>query len=348
MIDQSRLHHAAIFFVLAIVTSACSAPTQVVAPQASLQPVNLKVGTSAALSFAPFYIADTEGYFAQQGITVEFPTFTSTKDALAALEQGQLDVLGGNVSPAYFSTVGRGARMKLVADKGYISATGCTDTALLARKSLFEAKAFDDPNKLRGMKSSSNTVDVPGYLTDKALNAKGLTLDDLQIGNALLPDPVISDGFAKGTLDFAWANEPSVTRFLEEGNAVIWVAANSFMPDYSKGLVIYGPNLLDKNPDVGRRFMLAYLKAVRQYNQGKTDRNMEIISKVTKLDRAFLQKACWPPIRIDGKIVTAPLFDFQAWAVKRKLVDNAVPDEKTLYDPSFIDYANQVLGPAAQ
>ncbi len=38
----------------------------------------------------------------------------------------------------------------------------------------------------------------------------------------------------------------------------------------------YGPAFTDTNPEVGRRSMVAYLQGVRQYNQGKTDRNIGI------------------------------------------------------------------------
>lgn len=346
MLIKIQNQFAFVFLALALLMAACSAPAPT--PQAKLQPVKLKVGTSVALTFAPFYIADAAGYFTEQALEVEFVQFATTREATAAIEQGQLDVLGGNASPAYFNSVGRGARLKLVADKGYVAPTGCTEYALLARKSLVDSKALDDPAKIRGLKGSVNTVDISGYLADKALATKGLTLDDIQAGTALLAEPVIIDGFAKGTLDLAVVNEPSVTRILEAGNAAIWFQAQALMPNFARGLVIYGPNLLDKNPDVGRRFMVAYLKGVKQFNEGKTDRNLDLLSKVTQLDREFLKRACWAPMRTDGKITTAPLFDFQAWAVKRKLVDSPVPDEKTLYDPAFVEYANKVLGTPVQ
>lgn len=325
--------------------AACTAPPT---PLPVLQPVKIKLGTSVALSTAPLYIADTAGYFAEQKLEVEFTQFAATREATAALEQGQLDALSGNVSPAYLNAVGRGARLKVVADKGYVSTTGCTSYAIIARKDLVDSKALDDPGKIRGMKASANTLDVSGYVMDKELNKKGLTLDDIQGGNALLTDPVIIDGFAKRTLDLAVVNEPSTTRILEAGNAAMWVPAQELIPDYPQGILLYGPNFLDKNPDVGRRFMIAYLKGVIQYNEGKTDRNLDLISKFTQLDRDFLKRACWQPMRSDGQLKTALLFDFQAWAVKRKLLDSPVPDEKTLWDPSFVEYASKVLGTPAQ
>lgn len=345
-----NLRHAtaAIFIGSSLFLAACSTSAVTPAPQIQVQPAKLKVTVSPYLTFAPFYIASSEGYFSEQQIEVEFVQFAVPRDALSSLEQGQLDVLGSNVSPAYLNSVGRGGRMRLVADKGYISATGCTDSAVLARKTLMDSKTMDDPSKIRQMKASASTLDFSGYVLDLALNKKGLTLEDIQVGTALLTEPVIIDGFAKGTLDLAYTDQPLTTRIIEAGNAAVWVTAESLVPDYPRAFVIYGPNLLEKNPEVGRRFMIAYLKGVKQYAQGKSDRNLEIISKATQLDKDFLRRVCWPALRPDGMVKIAPLLDFQKWSVKRKLVDSPVTDDKTLWDPSFVEYANKVIATPAQ
>jgi ABC-type nitrate/sulfonate/bicarbonate transport system substrate-binding protein len=114
------------------------------------------------------------------------------------------------------------------------------------------------------------------------------------------------------------------------------------IPDFQFAFILYGPILLDKNPDAGRRFMVAYLKAVRQYNLGKTERNLEILAKHTGLDRELLKRACWPPMHNDGRINVRGVLDFQAWAVGKGFLDSPVKEEQ-FWDPRFVEYANQVL-----
>jgi hypothetical protein len=82
--------------------------------------------------------------------------------------------------------------------------------------------------------------------------------------------------------------------------------------------------------------MAAYLKSVEQYNQGKTDRNLGIVAKVTGLEMEFLKDICWPPIRSDGRIEPAGLMEFQRWARDRGLL-NRVLSESEFWDPRFID-----------
>jgi NitT/TauT family transport system substrate-binding protein len=100
---------------------------------------------------------------------------------------------------------------------------------------------------------------------------------------------------------------------------------------------------LKKNPEAGRRFMVAYLKGVRQYNQGKTERNLEIMSKHTRLDKSILQDACWPQISDDGGINTQSVLDFQDWAVAKGLQDSKKLSAEQMWEPSFVNHANQVL-----
>jgi len=56
---------------------------------------------------------------------------------------------------------------------------------------------------------------------------------------------------------------------------------------------------------------------VRQYNQGKTPRNIEIISRRVQLDPDMARSLCWVPIRNDGAINTQSLLEFQKWGVEQ-------------------------------
>ena len=92
--------------------------------------------------------------------------------------------------------------------------------------------------------------------------------------------------------------------------------------------------------------MVGYLKAVRQYNQGKTARNVEIVSKHTNLDPTLLEETCWPPIRDDGQIDIDSVLKFQSWSLNKGLLDSIVPATQ-FWDDRFIKSANEILGPPA-
>ena len=116
--------------------------------------------------------------------------------------------------------------------------------------------------------------------------------------------------------------------------------AEELLPDAQAAVMLYGPKLLDENPEVGERFMTAYLQGVRQYNEGATDRNVEILAKNIQLEPDLLREMCWLPIRADGSINLDSTLDFEQWAVARGYLDETVAPE-AFWDGRFIEAAAQ-------
>jgi NitT/TauT family transport system substrate-binding protein len=326
-----------LLFVTSLLLQGCESPGE---KRPRSEPLKLKVVVLPFLSFAPFFIAEEEGYFTDQGLEVEFVKMGKPAGAIPALVQGKLDVSTGAISVDKLNAMARGAKIRFVAGKGYLSAAGCTYDALLARRALVEAGELDSPAQLRGRRLSIPVTLHPGYIVDKLLSTVGLTFNDVE--NKDLPEPAIVEAFETAAIDVASMSEPWITRLLQGGYAVIWMPAQQVIPDFQLGVIIYGPNLLEENPDAGKRFMVAYLQGVRQYTEGKTARNLAILVEHTGLERELLMQACWPPIHDDGRINVQSVLDFQSWAVEKGYLDSLLTQEQ-FFDPSFVEYANQVL-----
>jgi NitT/TauT family transport system substrate-binding protein len=304
-------------------------------------PTTLKVLLVPFIGSAPFFIAEEEGFFAEQGIQIKFIKMIRSGDAIPALTQGELDVWYGSTTTSFLNAMARGAKIRCVAEKGYLPPTGCAYSALIARRSLIEEGKLNSPVHLRDRRIAFNPVSVEAYYMEKLLNTAGLSLNDIVIID--VPTPVMSDALKNGTIDVVVTVEPWITRGLQTGHAVLWMPAERVIPGFQYAIILFGPSLLEKNPEVGKRFMIAHLKAVRQYNQGKTERNIEIIAKHTGINNELLKKTCWPSIRNDGQIDVESILDFQKWALKRGLLDKEVLPNQ-FWDPSFIEHANKVLG----
>ena len=61
------------------------------------------------ITYAPYYIAIEEGYFAEQGIEVEVVSMTGTEEVMPALSSGQVDVASGLISAGMLNAIARGA-----------------------------------------------------------------------------------------------------------------------------------------------------------------------------------------------------------------------------------------------
>jgi len=149
--------------------------------------------------------------------------------------------------------------------------------------------------------------------------------------------------FSKRILDLVVTNEPTVSRMGKAGNLPVLKPITELMPGATTAITLYGPALLGEKAEAGKCFMVAYLKAARQYNQGKTERNIEILAEHMNMEPAVLEGMCWPALKGDGSIDTQSILDYQSWAFQNKYVDQELAFEQ-MFDAQFLDYANGILG----
>jgi NitT/TauT family transport system substrate-binding protein len=327
----------AAMLVVGLVASSCSSNPDSVDPP---EMAKVRVLVAPFLGFLPFYIGDAEGYYTEQNLEVELVPIESPNAALPAFIQGEGDVWAGSLGPNLFNAINQGGRIQIVADKGYIDPNGCPYWALVARSDL-----NGDNGDLGLLENATVGVSTrPSISTSYFLD----TLTD--IGNVpdesldlhALPNPSVAEALGDGLLDFTTATEPWITRILDAGSGEIWYTANEALPDYQIGYTVFNSRFLDEEPDVGERFMIAYLNAMRQYNEGKTEQNLDNASEATGLDRDFLERACWSAMRDDGSINTEAIDAAQEWAVSQDMNDRVLSSDE-YWNSSFVDHANAVL-----
>jgi len=292
----------------------------------------IRASQAPYFNYAPYFIAQDEGFFADEGLEVEFVDLLQSSQVLAALVNGEIDVASHTPDPGLFNMIARGARIRIVAGRGYVGDGPPAACAILARKALADDGVLTDPARLRGLRLVTTERNAYAFLYEKALASRGLTVDDFDL--RVVPVPARPALLKNGGLDLVSAGEPWVTRLLETGTVVRWIADYEVAAAFQLSYVAFGPSLLGGNPEAGRAFMRAYLRGVRQYNEGKTERNIEIIARHTRLDPAFLRRLGWTLIRQDGRLNVESVQEYQAWAEGKGLIDRLLKPEE-FYDPSF-------------
>jgi NitT/TauT family transport system substrate-binding protein len=343
LLFPNRYRIAAAFSLVFLLLSACS-PGQSSPPVAD-EPTTIKIVALPFLSYGPIYIADEEGYFADQNITLEYSQFEHTSDGLVAMGQRQVDVVAGFVTIGVLNAMATEDQIKLVADKGHADPAGCPAEGLMVRTDIAEMPDISNPDTLKDLTYSVSEADVEEYLLDIVLGQSGLSSADVRKENIGSRDE--PDAFRNGSIDAALPSEPWVTRITNAGVASMWIPVKEIVPDLQWAGIYYGPTLLQENPDAARRFMIAYLRGVRQFNEGATDRNIEIISTAMSIDAEELMQVCWAQIRNDGSMNVDTLLDFAAWAVDQGYLDTA-PTADQIADPGFAQEAAQELDAAGQ
>ncbi|MGH9382713.1 MAG: ABC transporter substrate-binding protein [Vicinamibacterales bacterium] len=304
----------------------------------------VKVRTTPYLGFAPFFIARAERFFVDEGLDVQFVDMTAAAEALAGLVRGDLDVVSGAISPGLFNAIARGADIRLVASQTVIGRNACTYVALMASHAVVQRGALNGASGLRGLRIGTRESFATAYFAETVLKTYGLTMAGMQTVD--VPESIAAEALKAGRIDLAIIGEPWLTRAAAANAGVIWKQIEEVIPGFDFSVVLYGSRLLNSNPDVGRRFMTAYLRGARQFNMGKTQRNMEILSAETGLDRDQLTRSCWPSVRGDGVVNVPSVLAFQAWTLGRKAVDRSLSLQQ-IHDGRFVEHANKAR-PAAR
>jgi ABC-type nitrate/sulfonate/bicarbonate transport system substrate-binding protein len=339
MLTNTRLLIIVLLLFTVVAITACisqTPPSFAVPPTPALTTV--RVAYVPLVSNGPIYMAMEEGYFARQGIDVKLEKFQSGAATIPALVNGDIDVAGGAVSASLINVISKGAHVRIVADKGRNSPSySCNASGLMVRRDLYENGIVTKVSDLKGRRITSPAG--ADYKIYRVLKMGNLTADDVEVVTMDMAAGIVA--LKNGAVDACDTTEPYVTQLLDDKVAVMLVPMEVSSPDFPTPLY-YGPNFLDKDPDVGRRFMVAYLEGVRQYNLGKTERNIEILSNYTNLDRDMLQKSCWVPIAQDGDLPRQPVRDYMDWMYANKQISQN-PDNDQVFDMSFITYANGII-----
>src|SRR5499427_6547311 len=229
----------------------------------------VKIGIARTISDAGYYIADAMGFFREDGLDVSILGFNSAAQMIAPLGTGELDVGGGTVSAGFYNAVGRGILIKIVADQASIK-LGYGYSSLMVRKDLVDSGRYKTFADLKGMKVA---IGAPGTGTasalNKALKKGGLKYGDVDIVYIGFPEHL--PAYLNKGIDAAMSNEPTMTLEIEQGAAVRIIGNDVTYPDQQTAVVFYSERFVKERHDVAERFMRAYLRGVRMYNDALKD-----------------------------------------------------------------------------
>lgn len=328
------------FFLLCLCVSICILPVCALSSAASdKELIKLRVPVQPYFSFAPLYLAEAEGFFAEEGLAVEFVSLRGHGDSLPALLRGDIDI-DTMFTVGLLNAVNRGENIRVVAARGVLVQSECTPTGFLVRQEF--ATEFDTlkPDVLRRLKYGIDAIWLDGYFMNQWLGERGLTLRDVKTEFVATPVARI-EALRQGSADVVFLSEPWITYARESNAGEIGFPLERVAPNYPVSTISFGPSMLSRTDDAGVRFMRAYLRAIARYAEGKTPRNIEVLSNATRLDPDLLRRMCWPVIPLDGKIDAESIVRFSVWAHQQGLVDRPLASADEIWNPDFVNKALQ-------
>ena len=329
-----------------------AALTTFVAPAFAADLIPVTVGTANSATDIAVYVAEKKGFFREEGLEVSFISFDSAAKMIAPFASGDLDVGGGGTSAGLYNAVARGIDIKIVADKNH-TPPGQGIQPLLVRKDHVDSGRYKTLADLKGMKISTAAPGSAASTTlDRALKMGGLKLSDVDQVYMGFPQQAVA--LANKAIDAAFTAEPSATQAVNSGSAVRVMGDDEIYPMHQLAVVFYAGSFIKKKPEAARRYMRAYLKGVRYYNDAIVNgrlngpRGEEIVAilsekiplKDNSLYRSLIPPACDP----DGKVQLKSLAEDLEFFRDAGQIEGKVTLEQAL-DSSFAEAAVAQLGP---
>jgi NitT/TauT family transport system substrate-binding protein len=308
------------------------------------------IGNLPSSSSWCFVIAEEKGYFRDAGIEADVVPYDSGAKMIPQLSAGQLDVGAGSASSGLYNAFGRGIDLKIVADA--VRGVKGAGQSLLVSTPLLRSGAVKSIADLKG-RAVAVTAEAG---TEAAVLAHGLATAGLKyedVNKVFLPFSAHAIAYQNGAIDASLTAEPAATAAIDLGVAGRLMFVGDFYPDAESAVVLFGQKFVTERPAVGRRFMVAYLRAVRDYNDAIKDGH--IAGKGAEEIIAILEKRFKYPDKViramwanannpDGWVDVASIkSDFRFFKDQRQIKVDIDPE--VVLDKSFVDYAVKELGP---
>jgi NitT/TauT family transport system substrate-binding protein len=328
----------------------CAPAAQAPTPAKATVTVNYGYSTAGAIN-APVYLAEEYGYFAEQGITLNYVQFPSASEVIPSITRGDVDVAAIGINPATLNALAANFGIKLVADTG-TQFPGFPLNVVVVTNEM--AGTIKGPADLKGHKIALTPPGLgtaSGYLLSKYLAQGGLTVNDVDIVPLTFQDQVAA--LTNRSVDVAFMAEPFATQVVRQNIGKILTGTDVMLPGYQVTGLLYTDKFMSSSHAAAQGFMIAFLKGVRAYMAafGGTatdqDRVIGVMTKRTDIKDPQLWKEMIPTgSSPDGVVDVKSIAEAQAYFKGLGLVQST-PDPATLVDTSFAKEAVRQLGPGA-
>jgi NitT/TauT family transport system substrate-binding protein len=252
---------------------AASAPVPA-APAAPANPVltttpavTVKVGYLPVATWAPLFLAQERGYFQEVGLEVEASPFGNYATQVPLLAQGQLHVAGCANAVICYNAFGRGLDLRIVADLGSAGRTEKSRgaSALVVRKDLWDDGTIRGAPDLVGRTLYTQAGPGSGQQAWAGHWLIRHGVDPATMDWTQLQFPDLFAAMQNRGAEVGFQSEPFVTAGVTRSVHHVLATAEEMEPGLQQTFVQYWTDIDELGPQVGERFMVAWLRAGRDF-----------------------------------------------------------------------------------
>ena len=233
------------------------------AEAADLRKVSIQIDGAAVPYYAPLYLAQEKGYFAEQGLDVEF-YYSAGADIVKNVGVGNVEFGFPNADSVI---VGRGAGIPVkVVHTTYQHGLGAT---IFKRSS-----GISGPADLKGKKVAVTSLASPNYIQLQVmLKEAGLAVSDLDL--EVIGTGAIVGALADGQVDAIVFSMLRTVELRNQGVDVDEIRSDTFLPSHGN-VLIAGEKLLKDEPELVEKFVSALDKSLDYIIGGHSHEAVEL------------------------------------------------------------------------
>ncbi len=244
---------------LTVLTAACQGNTSDSSQSGSgPETPNLTIGVLPIVDVAPVYLAEKEGYFKQEGLTVKFQQAQGGAALIPAMVGGNIQIAFSNYV-SLFLAKNRGIDLNVIAE-GVRAKPGFSGVFTMPGSPIKTPADLADKKVAVNTLNNVGDVAISAVLTDKGVDPKTLKFVEI-------PLPDMGPTMQRGEIDAAWVVEPFTTSLKTTLNARAVIDPFTGPTD---GMAIAGYATLkrfaDQNPKTIAAFRRALSKATAEAN----------------------------------------------------------------------------------
>lgn len=280
-------------------------------PPAPIEPTVLRIGLLPIIDTLPIHVADKEGLFREQGITVELQSFSSALARDAAMKAGALDgQLNDLISTSILNKDGEIVQIVR-------SALATNDTRPIFQILASPKSNIAGPADLKGKKIAISNNTVIDWATDQLLLTAGVQPADIQREN-VVDIPLRLQLLSQGQVDAATLPEPLASQAINNGAKSVIADTGSNIGTTSS--FVFTTKTIGSKPDAARRFLAAYEEAVSRINNNfDSYRDLMVERKLLREElKAGFEAMPFPAARVPSD---AEVTRYSDWLVAKKIID---------------------------
>lgn len=246
--------------LLSLLTAAALALLLLTACNRAADPQTLRLAVLPILDNLPMYVADEQGFFAEEGLTVEFIPVGSAAERDQVIQAGQAD---GMINELLSTQLYNDPEIQVVVvSYSRVATPEYPQYRVLAAG----PSGITTPEQLAGQDIGISEGTIIEYATDRLLEAAGLAPEEIQT----IAVPGIADRMsllASGELPAATLPDPLASLAIQNGAVV--VIDDTSHPEFGHSTYAFRQSFVDENPRVIEGFLRAVGRGVEAINADK-------------------------------------------------------------------------------